>query len=64
MAPEAELRFHTRWKEVWAKMYEQVPVYRFFMSCILVMLGAGFDIYIFKKYDINYVHIFGLDYRY
>ena len=34
------------------------------MACILVLLGAGVNIHIFKKYDINYVHIFGVDYRY
>jgi hypothetical protein len=64
MDPEAELRFHTRFKEVWMVMYEQAPLFRFTMACIIVLLGTGLNIHIFKKYDVNYLHIFGLDYRY
>jgi len=53
-----------RFKLIWEDIEDKAPLFRFTMACIFVLLGAGLNIHIFKKYEINYFHIFALDYRF
>ena len=49
---------------IWKDVKEHVPFYRFTMTCNLILFGAAGCIAVFRKYEINYLHIFGIDNRY
>jgi len=49
---------------LWDTMSEKTPLFRFTMACILILFGASVCIHVFRKYEINYFHIFQLDYKY
>jgi hypothetical protein len=48
----------------WDEVILSLPVFRFFLMVILLVLLVAFDVYILRKFRINYLFIFELDPHY
>ena len=48
----------------WDEMILTVPVYRFVFMLIFALILIGVDVYILRKYRVNYMFIFDLDPNY
>lgn len=47
----------------WSFMKASNPILRFTFIIGYTLIATGFCIFVFRKYEINYLHIFELDYR-
>ena len=48
----------------WDEMILTVPVFRFVLMMILALVLISVDVYILRKYRVNYMFIFDLDPNY
>ena len=52
------LRIDQAFGLVWENMAGKAPLFRFTFTIIFILMGAGWAIHQFRKYEINYFHIF------
>ena len=52
------LRIDQAFGLVWLNMAGKAPLFRFTFTIIFILMGAGWAIHQFRKYEINYFHIF------
>jgi EXS family len=48
----------------WQEILFTMPIFRFFFMLILALALISLDVYILRKYRVNYMFIFGLDPNY
>lgn len=54
----------TKNDQIWDAIQASNPVYRFSFMLIVIMAASGMCISVFRDYEINYLHIFDIDYKY